>query len=86
MGRTMKMEDWFQAHESASPGEIERYEYDGVSSSSPGKWVKVEKPFYWPVDTHHHSHDEHNNSYRKAIDNMKEVMDIIEAALQKQAI
>jgi hypothetical protein len=79
-----RIEDWFQAHESASPGEIERYEYDGASWFRPGKWVKVEKPFYWPVDTHHHSHDEHNFGDYKAIDNMKEVMDIIKAALQKQ--
>lgn len=79
-----RIEDWFHAHESASPGEIERYEYDGISWFRPGKWVKVEKPFYWPVDTHHHSHDDQNDDDHKTIDNILEVMNIIKAGLQKQ--
>jgi hypothetical protein len=34
------------------PSEIERYELNGVSWFKTGKWVQVEKPFYWPEVMH----------------------------------
>ena len=78
-----RIEDWFNAHESIQPGEIERRDYNGVSWFKPGKWVQVEKPFYWPEDMHHHFHDLHNNdndNEQKIVENILKVMDIIKAA------
>ena len=79
-----RIEDWFNAHESMQPGEIERRDYNGVSWFKPGKWVQVEKPFYWPEDMHHHFHDLHNNNdndnEQKIVENILKVMDIIKAA------
>jgi hypothetical protein len=78
-----RIEDWFNAHESMQPGEIERQHYNGVSWFKPGKWVQVEKPFYWPEDMHHHLHDLHNNhedNEQKPVENILKVMNIIKAA------
>jgi hypothetical protein len=66
-----RIEDWFNAHEAIHPGEIERYEYQGVKWFKPGKWVQVSKPFYWPE--HHH----HNGNTQEEIDAMLKVMEII---------
>jgi hypothetical protein len=74
-----RIEDWFNAHEASHPGEIERYEYQGVSWFKPGKWVQASKPFYWPEDHHHHHND--NNNDQQEIDNMLKVMKIIEESL-----
>ncbi len=79
-----RIEDWFNAHESTLPGEIERHEYDGVSWFKPGKWVQVEKPFYWPINTHHHSPEHHDVDDHEATGNILKVMDIIKDALNKQ--
>ena len=64
------------------PGEIERFELDGVSWFKPGKWVQVEKPFYWPEDMHNHLHDMHNdnNEEQKIVEDILKVMDIIKVA------
>jgi hypothetical protein len=71
-----RIEDWFNAHDAARPGEVEPYEYQGISWFKPGKWVQGLKPFYWPEHHHDHEHD-HN-------DVMLEVMEIIKAALPSQ--
>ena len=68
-----RMEDWFNAHEAAQPAEIERYEYQGIPWFKPGKWVQVDKPFYWP-ESHHHEHHADDND---EIDIMLKVMEII---------
>lgn len=79
-----RIEDWFNAHETTHKGEIERHEVASVSWFKPGKWVQVEKPFYWPESTHH-SHDHQNSDNQEAIDNILKVMGIIKDALDKQA-
>ena len=66
-----RIEDWFNAHEAAQPGEIERYEYQGIAWFKPGKWVQVHKPFYWPEGHHHNGNDQ------EEIDIMLKVMEII---------
>jgi hypothetical protein len=91
-----RIDDWFQAHESSHPGEIERYEYDGVAWFKLGKWVKVEKPYYWPETQHsdpHHDgqshtiHHNHNgNEEEEEIDNMLKVMDIIKASVKPPVV
>jgi hypothetical protein len=76
-----RIEDWFNAHESTKPGEIERHELNGVSWFKPGKWVQVEKPFYWPEDMNNHLHNMHNdNNEQKIVEDIKKVMDIIKAS------
>jgi hypothetical protein len=74
-----RIDDWFNAHEASHPGEIERYEYNGVSWFKPGKWVQVSKPFYWP-ENHDHTH---TGSDLSSIENMLKVMEIIEEAIQR---
>lgn len=69
-----RIEDWFDAHEAAQPDEIERYEYQGIPWFKSGKWVQVEKPFYWQETDHHHHN---NNNDQNEIDIMLKVMDII---------
>lgn len=71
-----RIEDWFNAHEAIHPGEIERYEYQGVKWFKPGKWVQVSKPFYWPEHQHHSGNDQHE------IDAMLKVMEIIRMLLR----
>jgi hypothetical protein len=79
-----RIEEWFNAHESIQPGEIQRRDYNGVSWFKPGKWVQVEKPFYWPEEMHHHFHDLHKNrnddNEQKIVENILKVMDVIKAA------
>lgn len=78
-----RIEDWYNAHESIHPGEIERIEYRGVKWFKPGKWVKVSKPFYWPES--HDQHHQHNNdnSDQQSIANMLKVMEIIQRPQQE---
>jgi hypothetical protein len=80
-----RIENWFNAHESIHKGEIERHDYDGVSWFKPGKWVQVNKPFYWPSNIHHHSSNHHDDGVQETINNILEVMKIIKEALDKQA-
>lgn len=79
-----RIEDWFNAHESIQPGEIQRGDLNGVSWFRPGKWVQVKKPFYWPQDMHHHFHDlsktSNDDNEQKIVENILKVMDIIKAA------
>ena len=80
-----RIEDWFNAHESIQPSEIQRSDLNGVSWLKAGKWVQVEKPFYWPEDMHHHFHDLHNNSnddneQKNSKKNILKVIDIIKVA------
>jgi hypothetical protein len=75
-----RIEDWFNAHESAQPGEIERYEYQGIAWFRPGKWVQVDKPFYWPEDHHH------NGNEQEKIRAMLEVMEIIRTDPTNEAL
>jgi hypothetical protein len=70
-----RIEDWFNAHETAHPGEIERYRYEGVFWFKPGKWVQVSNPFYGP-ELHHHPHHNHANE-EELIENMLKVLEII---------
>ncbi|HEY7082469.1 MAG TPA: hypothetical protein VH500_22500, partial [Nitrososphaeraceae archaeon] len=79
-----RIEDWFNAHESIQPGEIQRGDLNRVSWFRPGKWVQVKKPFYWPEDMHHHFHDlrktSSDDNEQKIVENILKVMDIIKAA------
>lgn len=68
-----RIEDWFNAHEAAHPGDIERHEYQAIPWFKPGKWVQVHKPFYWPENNHHH----HDGNDQEEIEVMREVMEII---------
>jgi hypothetical protein len=77
-----RIEDWFNAHEAAHPGEIERYEYKGISWFKPGKWVQVSNPFYWP-EGHNHSHHHHQDDDKNSIENMLKVMEIIRQASER---
>ena len=74
-----RIEDWFNAHEASHPGEVERYEYKGVSWFRSGKWVQVSTPFYWPESHNHH----HTGNDESAMENMLKVMEIIEKAIQR---
>jgi hypothetical protein len=74
-----RIEDWFNAHEGAQPGEIERYDHQGIAWFKPGKWVQVHKPYYWPEG--HHPHHNHNANDELEVDNMLKVMEIIIADL-----
>ena len=69
-----RIEDWYNAHEAAHQGEIERYEYQGISWFKPGKWVQVSNPFYWPEHHHHQMNDEED------INTMLKVMEIVKVA------
>src|SRR6188472_957173 len=71
-----RIEDWFNAHEAAHPGEIQRFEYQGIAWFKPGTWVQVAKPFYWPE---HHQH--HNGNDQNEVDTMLKVMEIIKTAI-----
>jgi hypothetical protein len=75
-----RIEDWFNAHEASQPGEIERYEYQGVSWFKPGKWVLASKPFYWPEHQHHKDGDQ------EAIDIMLKVLEIIKGATPSEML
>lgn len=72
-----RIEDWYNAHEAVHPGEIERYEYQGVKWFKPGKWVMVSTPFYWP-EHHHHSNDQ------EEIDVMLKVLEIIRKTIRPE--
>jgi hypothetical protein len=43
-----RIEDWFAAHESAHPGEVQRREYGGVNWFEQGKWVLLDSPWSEP--------------------------------------
>ena len=76
-----RIEDWFNAHEAIHPGEIERYDYQGVKWFKPGRWVEVSKPFYWPEHRHH----PHNNSNDKEeIDVMLKVLEILSKLFESE--
>lgn len=44
-----RIEDWFQAHEQAHPGEVQRRDIDGVPWFAKGRWVEVEAPWLGPA-------------------------------------
>lgn len=76
-----RIEDWFNAHEAAKPGEVERYDYQGIPWFKPGKWVIAQKPFYWPEHQHQHHH---GAADQKEISTMLKIMEIIKSAFQNQ--
>jgi hypothetical protein len=81
-----RIEDWFNAHEAARPGEIERYDHQGIAWFKSGKWVQVNKPFYWPEvrgESHNDEHH-HNGSDQNEIDIMLKVMEIIRVDITKR--
>ncbi|TWH76027.1 hypothetical protein LX59_01537 [Azomonas agilis] len=43
-----RLEDWFQAHEQAHPGEVQRREIEGVPWFAKGRWVEIDKPWLGP--------------------------------------
>lgn len=44
-----RVTDWFQAHESKHPGQVEAHEKNGLAwYQTGGPWVAVEKPWVWP--------------------------------------
>lgn len=45
-----RIEDWFQAHEQAHPGQVRRAQVGGVSWFSPGEWVEVAEPWLGPAE------------------------------------
>jgi hypothetical protein len=74
-----RIEDWYQAHEAASPGQIQRNEHQGVSWFKPGMWVQAADPFDWPDS----SHDDHGRGDDHAIAVMLEVLEIIRKAEER---
>jgi hypothetical protein len=82
-----RIEDWFNAHETMHPGEIQRDDSQGIRWFKPGKWVKVSKPFYWPEDSHEHHHHLHERpgNNQDEFQNMLRVMEIIRIFLSRQA-
>ena len=81
-----RIEDWFNAHESAKAGEIERYEYQGISWFKPGKWVQASNPFYWPEHNNHHPHHHNGSNEQQEIENMLKIMEIIQTSLPTDKI
>lgn len=77
-----RIEDWYNAHEAVHPGEIERFEFEGVKWFKPGKWVMVSNPFYWPE--HNHNHHHHNANDRDEIDAMLKVLEIVRRTLRPE--
>jgi hypothetical protein len=76
-----RIEDWFQAHEAATPGQIERADHNGVSWFKPGPWVQAAEPFDWPTcEMDHHHHDDCD---QQAVATMLEVMDIVQKATSR---
>lgn len=71
-----RIEDWYQAHEAASPGEIERSDHQGVAWFKPGRWVQAADPFDWPDS----GHDDHGHDDDHAIAVMLEVLEIVRKA------
>jgi hypothetical protein len=60
-----RIEDWFNAHEAAHPGEIERARVGGVVWFKKGKWVRNDDPWEAETDSpqsegHHHDADGHS--------------------------
>jgi hypothetical protein len=78
-----RIEDWYQAHEAAAPGEIERADHRGVPWFKPGTWVQAADPFDWP-DTGH-AHHGHGDGDEQAIAVMLEVLDIVRKAEERSA-
>jgi hypothetical protein len=76
-----RIQDWFQAHEAATPGQIERADHNGVSWFKPGPWVQAAEPFDWP--TCEMDHDHHDDCDQQAVATMLEVMDIVQKATSR---
>lgn len=76
-----RIEDWYQAHEAASPGEIERSDHQGVPWFTPGTWVQAADPFDWPGS----GHDHHDHGDDHAIAIMLEVLEIVRKAEERAA-
>ena len=74
-----RIEDWFNAHNAAHAGEIQRIEYQGIAWFKPGIWVQAAKPFYWPED-----HEHHNGNDQNEVGTMLKVMEIIKTAIANQ--
>ncbi|PVZ20033.1 hypothetical protein SAMN05660463_00778 [Pseudomonas sp. URIL14HWK12:I9] len=47
-----RIDDWYDAHQMAHPGEVQRAELNGVHWFAKGKWVEIDDPWLGPV-----SHD-----------------------------
>jgi len=47
-----RIEDWFNAHEAAHPGEVKRIDLDGTRWFAKGKWVQTDEP--WAGAPGHH--------------------------------
>lgn len=76
-----RIEDWYQAQEAASPGEIERSDHQGVPWFTPGTRVQAADPFDWPGS----GHDHHDHGDDHAIAIMLEVLEIIRKAEERAA-
>jgi hypothetical protein len=76
-----RIEDWYQAHQAAAPGEVIRHDHKGVPWFRPGRWVQAADPFDWPDDEHHGGgHDEGH-----AVTVMLEVLEIVRNAFEAPA-
>lgn len=69
-----RIEDWFAAHETAHPGEVERADVNGIPWFKPGRWVSAEEPWSAPK-SHHGGHGGHHGGLDPAV--MKQVIEII---------
>jgi len=86
-----RITDWFEAHEARTPGQIEKYERNGlVWFKAGGRWVGVDKPWVWPdhlmgqSGAHHHSHHGHHGDHgtdpelrAKRIASLGKVLDVL---------
>ncbi|MEV4064163.1 hypothetical protein [Nonomuraea dietziae] len=74
-----RIQDWFDAHEAVTPGEVERIDHKGVAWFKPGKWVAVAEPFDWPESEHDH-HGDHGHGDEHAVAVMLKVLKIVQRA------
>jgi hypothetical protein len=79
-----RINDWYEAHERAHPGQIVRRKCGAVRWFEPGPWVQVDHPWVWPKkfsENHshgdHHSHDIDPEERRRRIESMEQVLAIL---------
>ncbi len=69
-----RIEDWFDAHQRAHPGEVVRKDINGVPWFARGSWVEVDDPWSGPAHGGDHGH---HHGRPDPVDTMKQVMRLL---------
>jgi hypothetical protein len=75
------IEAWWNAHEAAHPGEVQRAEVRGIAWFEKGPWVIKEDPLDWPGASDAHGHGGHHghggNDDEEEIKTLEQVMALL---------